>query len=271
MCRLSFLLALLAVAVMQTNASATIIENVTAGTTVFADDYEGVTANTLPAPDTTADYLPVATTGTWNVDYSGTRLTQVANLASPGAAQGSNYLRIYRQHPDYDDGIRADGSLSTPQATTGDVLKFSTMVYLPSATDVADRATIALSGTGFTTDARAFITTDGAGSVFCYDAGWANKIDTGVNYQTDVWQQWDVTYAVGAGTFSLAIDGNSASGLTTMSAGSVGVVSMINNAYQQTVGGSVYFDAVPVPEPSAIALMVSAMVGLLAYAWRKRK
>ena len=27
----------------------------------------------------------------------------------------------------------------------------------------------------------------------------------------------------------------------------------------------------PVPEPSSIALLVSALVGLLAYAWRKRR
>jgi hypothetical protein len=276
MSRLTLVLSLLALAVMQTTASATVVRNLTAGTTVFYDDYEGVTpVSTVPAPDTSDLYRPVASTGTWRIDADHT--SQVTNLGTPGAAQGSQYLRSYRvwggtSNPGEFNENQADAQLTSVQSNPGDIIQLSQMMYLPSANDYADRATLVFSGSAYTTDPRAWIGTDGAGGVYCYDAGWAHLIDTGVKYATDTWQRWDMTYAVGASTFSLKVgDGPTVSGLSAMTPGGVGLVSVINNAYKDSVGGSFYVDAVPTPEPSALVLLSCGLFGLLAYAWRKRK
>jgi hypothetical protein len=274
MSRLTLVLSLLALAVMQTTASATVVRNVSTSTTVFYDNYEGVAASTLPPIDSSGLYHPVATTGTWTSDPTGNYASQVVSLTSPAAAEGSNCFRMYHSYstPPVANESGEQMNFTSKQSNTGDVIEFSQMVYLPSATDVLDRYTAVLASTGYADNPRVWIGTDGAGGVYRYDAGWAHVIDTGVRYATDTWQRWDLTYAVGASTFSLKVgDGPTVSGLGAMSSGDVGLVMLINNAYKNPVGGSFYVDAVPTPEPSALVLLSCGLFGLLAYAWRKRK
>jgi len=99
------LLATALLAVVATDAGAVIITNVTAGTTLFSDDFEGVSAINLGfADDPGTDLDPAAAPGTWTIVESDATQIQVTEFAGttstslnyPGAFQGDNYLWINR-------------------------------------------------------------------------------------------------------------------------------------------------------------------------------
>jgi hypothetical protein len=283
---LTVVLALFSVVAVQSSASAMIVENVTQGTTVFADDFEGVSpVSTVPAYDGSARYSPTAVTGTW-VHSEGLPavpgLIQVTNSTTspdPGAYQGSNYLRMYRDgNTAGHDGnelqaLPAGGDLTT----FGDVIRARMMVYLPSATDQNARLQMALIGTAVPQEpggidivgtGRAWIRPGGDGNVY-YVAPGVSVQPTGLHYSTNTWQEWDIEYQIGASTFSASVGGVTVSGLSALTQGGVGAFWAVNGS---NVAGSWYMDSVAsVPEPSTIVMLACGMMGLLAYAWRKRK
>ena len=122
--------------VLSGTANATTVVNLNSSATLFFDDYEGLGTNVSHTNmvDTSGDYDPVATTGTWSIYEAdaGGYACQVtdstagsAPVADPGAYQGNNYLR-FDENPD----------LSVPevqfaeQTTIGDTIHFESMMYL---------------------------------------------------------------------------------------------------------------------------------------------
>jgi hypothetical protein len=122
------------------------------------------------------------------------------------------------------------------------------MVYVPD--DGANaRGQILLVGTvGDVSSARAWVRPNGAGDVIAVGPGFALS-DTGIDYTPGVWQQWDLEYAVDGSTFSVSVDGATASGLSSFAAGNVAAVQLFNGS---NTAGSIYFDAVPLP-PAVLA------------------
>ena len=72
------------------------------------------------------------------------------------------------------------------------------------------------------------------------------------------------TCSVNGSPVNVTLDGDS--GLSGY-LGAQGGLWFKNANYPSTV----YLDAVPVPEPSSMVLLTASLMGLLAYAWRKRK
>jgi len=69
---------------------------------------------------------------------------------------------------------------------------------------------------------------------------YGKQIDTGLDFQLDTWQKWEIDYRVNRSAFTLTVDGNSA----TVFMRSVAPV-MDTFRYEPEEGGQVYFDAVP--------------------------
>ena len=174
-----------------------------------------------------------------------------------------------------------NGKATSVQSTVGDHIKISTMAYLPSATDYLARMQFVVTGTNagtlgqYANDDRLWFRPWGDGTIHGVlrtpdgSGGYNTSVyDITVPYQTDKWQEWDVDYVVGTSTYTLTVGGISQSGLPA-APGAVGGVCFVNSGAS---AGGYYLDAVStIPEPSTVMLLASGLLGLLAYAWRKRK
>src|SRR5262249_6252602 len=140
----------------------------------------------------------------------------------PGAAEGSFYASLFRDSNTNGQG-NLRGGLAAVQANPGDLIELSFMLYLPSASDGEARAQLILDNGHFTT-ARAWAVPCGpvtdpncpsgdAGHVL---AGTSSGfVDTGLLYATDTWQEWDLFYVVGGGTFDVRVNGVTATGFNS--------------------------------------------------------
>lgn len=264
-------------------ASAEVI-NATTGVQLFYDGYEGAPAVSHAAyPDATGDYDPVAVVGTGTIVvetnyYDG----QVTDIVHPyltqesggetwgeiGPYSGSNYLRMQSDAPSDGDTTSVDYEINfAAQSTANDHLHYEQMFYL---SDVIDTDYYALSMHVYEDDGTtvcASLATFPDKTIRYYSDGWHS---TGLSVTEDQWQKWEIDYIIGNvnDTFSLTIDGTTASGLSTR--GGVGHWDTIM-VICKTNRGDLFLDEVVVPEPASIVLLVSGMVSLLAYAWRKRR
>ncbi|HVU87564.1 MAG TPA: dockerin type I repeat-containing protein [Pirellulales bacterium] len=237
-------------------AQAQSIQNLTTGQYVFYDNYSGVSSvSTVPAPDTTGSYKPgpAAIIGSWITNLDSTiessQVTNSTTAPDPGGFAGANYLRLYRDTSN--EGGSVIGKVSAPITTTGQTVEERVMVYIPAATDTLARAEFMMLGTttGSGTDyltSPAFVYSDGSGGVKAVigdgNGGSQVAIETGLQYQTNVWQEWDLTYTIGSTTFSVTVGGQTVSGLNSLKVGSVGGTQFSNG--NDTPGGSVYYDSV---------------------------
>ena len=225
-------------------AKAVVITNVTTGTTLFRDDFES------------GSFSP--SVGTENVGPDVT-VTNSTTPPAPGPAQGSFYAQLFR-----DSDTPGQGNLfahpSAVQATPGDLIRLSTMVFLPN--DGGNARGVFILDDGNFNSARALVISDGAGHVIAETGPSFSLVDTGVPYTPGAWQRWDLDYVIGSDTFGVSVDGVSASGFASHSVGQVSLGELFNGNH---TAGTFWLDAVP--EPSA-ALAV-CLVGLLIPARRR--
>lgn len=234
-------------------ARAVTIQDVTSSTQLFKDDFEN------------GSFSP--STGTWSI--VGPDVTVISSTVPPfpGPAQGTFYAQLFRNGDELDQG-NLQAALSSKAATNGDVIRLSMMVFLPSSTDADARGQFILDDGDFNS-ARAWARPDGSGHVIAVGPGFA-LTNTGLLYSEDVWQEWDLQYAIGASTFDVTVNGVTATGFASPTSGEIGFVSLFNGVRSP---GSIYLDGVPtanaaVPEPSSAIL---AVLGLAALGLVKRR
>jgi hypothetical protein len=222
------------------------VTNVTTATTLFRDNFESGTFS--PSP------------GSWNVGPDVT----VTNAALPGPAEGAFYASLFRNSDTNNQGnLRANFAAQT---TAGNTIVARLMVYIPSgASNIDARMQLMLDNGDFNT-ARAWARPDGAGNVDAIGPGFA-VTDTGLNYLTDTWQEWVLTYDINAATFSVSVNGVSAGGFSSTTSGDINRLEVFNGS---PAAGTIFIDAVPetavAPEPSALLL---AGLGLAALRLRR--
>ena len=199
--------------------------------------------------------------GTWSFagddNYTDLQVTDHIGDGDPGAAEGDKYLRIRRSL--YVSFHCMENFAA--QTTAGNQIHLEQMLYVAAGSGLG----VQLIGWGEDgTTPRINLFNDGS-TLYGYSQGTMTPISNG--FAKGKWQKWELDYAIGGSTFDLTINGVKASGLATHTAGGLAGFDFV----QEIVGGALYLDAAPIPEPGTIALLLSASVGLLAYAWRKRK
>jgi hypothetical protein len=222
------------------------VTNVTAGTTVFKDNFE------------TGAFAP--SIGSWTIIGPDVTVTNSTAPPDPGPAEGSFYAKLFRNSDAPSQGNLQAHFLT--QSNPGDLIRLSFMAYLPDD-GIDSRAQFILDDGDFNS-ARAWFRPDGAGNVIAVGPGFA-VTDTGVDYTPNTWQEWDLEYVVGASTFGVRVNGVSASGFPSFTTGEVAFADLFNGS---KVPGSLYLDAVPppaTPAPEPAAFLLSACgVALLA-------
>ena len=246
------------------------IVNVSTSSTLFSDNFESQPAGQtshIAAPDGRGGLAVASPTGgspgSWSVfdqnSYEGVQVTDHTGGGDPGAAQGSKYLRMYR--PDGGGYSVAKEMFSAEAATTGNHIQWEQELNISAA--AAPNAQILFRAAN--DDTRINLTMDAAGDVLTYWNGDFYPL-SGVSFTPGAWQKWTLDYNIGDGVYSISVGSTNAAGCGAVSGGSVDYVAFVSNG-----PSTFYVDAAPIPEPSSIVLLGSAMVGLLAYAWRKRR
>ena len=265
--RLIFVLSLVVCVFLITSSVNAYVQNVTTGELLFYDTFQlapnGVSHQ---FPDTTGDYDPVAMSAApsaWAIigeDAIGKEV-QVTDMATPGPAPdfGPNYLRISRIA-----GMGGDAEAQfVGQATTGDHIKMAWWLNIPNRADGCELNLLNAGGAYI----NQIITNYGGASV--WNSGDANH-DTGLTFVADQWQKWEIDYNIDDPTFTLTIDGVSASGLGMGGPGSLGALEISMGATADP-GIPMYVGEAAVPEPASVMLMLSGVIALLVCVWRKRK
>ena len=240
-------------------AGATSVSNTTTGTTLFFDDYEGVTVT-----GTDDDPENGTNPGSWKVfepEPEEVRVLSNGTTPSPGAFQGTQYLRHARPQ-----GGQTNARMTFPiQNTVGDVIHWESMVYVPSSQGTEQDFLTSFYGgwNGSGTAANIHLLPAASGDM----KRFAGAIfDTDLDFALDQWQKWQIDYAIGQPDFTLTLGPNSnkvplripitAAGFGEFRLGS-------------EPGGAMFFDAVP--EPSTFALVaLGTMIGAAFVTCRRR-
>ena len=248
------------IALFAIQAQATpIMGNLTTGTDLFVDDFEGVTANPDDYVAGGATYNPVASTGAWILDEDNGGGAQIAvtSYATPGAAYNGQYLRLVR------DGFAAAYGDIADQSTVGDALRFEIGINLKFGSEIR---ILGDSGGSMFYNSDDFIRLSFSSTLIRYQDSAGAIVDSGItNYAKDQWGVLTIDYVVGSDEYTLGYEGQTAN--ITGLAPTIGIPTSVDGFVLMSAANSVgYYDSIP--EPATLGLF--AIFGGAALFIRKK-
>ncbi len=187
-----------------------LVKNLTTSEVLFADDFEPprgrrINASRPPLPNNGPR------PGKWRFPTPAEFAVQVVDARSApdaGPAQGKYCLRLLRAPAMAD----ADALFHQMQSTPGDVIHFEAMLYIPR--DAEQGVAQVLFRAPITHRISVSIVADEKGHILFYDStpGLADDRryrDSGLTYEPDQWQKWELDYQLGSHTATIAIDAKS--------------------------------------------------------------
>lgn len=233
--------------------------NTTTQTTMWSDSFETGTIGSAPANDEPQD-------GT----YSGlTGSVKIVNQASASFAayEGTQFMKVDRVSSASSIIANVAAGSSTANADLELTLPFyvsrgvNTVRFLKDTTIGNIVGQLGFYGTGQTTKT--------AGAVAWFNGQSAQVVDLAQTFTPNAWNVLVVAHKNGTNTWSVSINGQDAESETGNT--TYGTQNITGLAVMGSANGSTIFVDGTVPEPSSVALLVTGLFGLLAYAWRKRK
>lgn len=251
----------LAAGVVAQAAYVPLLQNVTTGQAIFYDDFESYDLYSAPnncgpagATWSAPTVLGSSSVGVWNTTYGG--LT---------GGEGDQCLLLDRVDQACWITAYGDASLSG----SGETVKASLLFYNFNAETSlyfnqgdTQLLQIGLWGGNGTSD-------PGIVKVVAPDgSAW---IDTGFTFPNEAapaWTKLEVTHVNGTDQFAISVNDGTPFTATGYASGNLNALMFKPDANYSTG----LFDAVEeVPEPATLGLLVSGVLGLLAYAWKKRR
>jgi hypothetical protein len=188
--------------------------------------------------------------------------TSVVTAASEGisAREGSQILKSYRTGADSGTEIYFGSTPGASDVTT---------------TTLALRCKDAASYVAFygcsspESESLAAFMFEGTGLIKYHSTSW--QAITGLTNNIGQWNDVSLTHTNGTGNWTVTVNGVSKNITITDGANWPDYLGVLKSwdIKNMNYPSTVYLDAVP--EPTSLVLLVTGMIGLLAYAWRKRK
>jgi hypothetical protein len=209
----------------------------------FYDDFESV------SPGSNPDMGMIR--GRWAIQGT---TSPVSNSATPGSAQGRQYLAYTRALPGEAGWYNnLEAHLETEQSLDNLKIHAEWMMYVPSATPATYRGSVAFKDRS-----------DNIRAVLDFGEGTAGKVEylhpdgrmktASQTYVPDTWQKWTMDYTVGQSKFTFSIGNGPQETVEAYSAGGVAVMNFVGN---HKSGSTFYLDAVP-PKPATTVLLLTA-------------
>lgn len=221
------------------------------GAVIFDDNFEPP----LGVPGSS----PVAAAGSWSFPGVTANVTNATN-AGFDANEGSQFLQVNRNGSQEMFGTGVAGN-----SGDGHLIRLELAFRSPASGDGGNIGVLS----GSNTTANVLFNGNGTMRYLVPGVAWYDLTQT---YSTTEWNTLIITHtngATGLSAYQLSINGQAPESI-----GFANASGNLNGVYVASPGGGgpIYFDSITaVPEPSAIALALTGLVGLLAYAWRKRK
>lgn len=260
-----------------------------ADTILFQDGFETESVVSTGAPGTTTSAFPGAPTignGWYSINHSGSANqqnsdVQVTNWGTPGPKTGNNYLRLVRDITSGNSSYNEAEADIGRQTTVGDIVRCEADVYIPifAGNNIFQFYGFDYGGSVEKDNFNFTVHSDGT----IWNVA-RTAVATGLTATAGMWQHWMVDFHVASGattTVDLTVGGSTVTGLLTKNAvNSSGYLQRVvfdngfasTQDYQSDVDNvKVTLNPSSVPEPSSVVLIGTGLLGLLAYAWRKRK
>lgn len=219
------------------------------GAVVFDDNFESGALGSAP----------LATTGTWSVPATSPVATVVdTGTAGFAANEGNQFMKLTRGA----GGQEYDGYGIAANSGDGHTIRLE-MAFQAAAGADGNIGTLADS-----TETSLLLFT-GSGTVDYFATNPGRWVALNQAYNTTGWNTLVITHVNTAGSdYKVSINGAAFESIGSYGAGNWSGVELDSPGNGLK---SLYVDSVAVPEPATITLFSIGMVGLLAYAWRKRK
>jgi hypothetical protein len=232
-----------------------LLTNVSTSQVILADD--GFESSTVGEE-------PISPWGGGLYGGSANSVLAVCDLASEGFAayEGSKFLKLYR--PDEYGGVFAQAVGSSANSGDGNNIRLE-MAFRVDGTESSLYAT---NGSGGNPIAQFGFFGNGDVGIVTPDQQDYDILTQKAN--VGQWNKLVVTHTNGVDAWSVSVNGaafETRQGFTGMSALALDGITLQSDSRNSTG----YWDAVPIPEPSSLVMLFCTVVGLLAYAWRRRK
>jgi hypothetical protein len=229
-------------------------------TVLFQDDFEGQTVGAFLQACT-----PPIGGGWYGAGIAANQFVIASKDAAPGPGAGNTGKFLYPNGPSCDNfGFL---SAAAQAASTDQVVTYSMNMYVPSGAGTFGGISSYASASGWSLNIfDVYPFTDG--TVKYYNEGDTKQQTAPGTFTTDAWISVQIVADFTLGTYTANVGGVTFSDVLNSNATSV------SRCYLSTSSGGIAFDNLSittVPEPSTLLLTATGLLGLLAYAWRKRK